>query len=77
MLRRFAEYHNLEGAFSRRATVERAKGIIMERHQVDESAAFEMLRDEARRRSGKLLDLCFAVTASHRLLPGPEATPTQ
>ena len=29
---RFAEYHNLQGAFGRRAITERAKGILMERH---------------------------------------------
>ena len=32
-LRRFAEYHGLEGAFYRRAITERAKGILMERHR--------------------------------------------
>jgi len=31
VLRRFAEYHDLEGAFGRRALTERAKGILMER----------------------------------------------
>ena len=44
MLRRFAEFQDLEGAFGRRAVTERAKGILMERHAVDETAAFEMLR---------------------------------
>ena len=28
VLRRFAEYHDLEGAFGRRALIERAKGIL-------------------------------------------------
>jgi AmiR/NasT family two-component response regulator len=42
----FAEYHGLEGAFGRRAITERAKGILMERHSVDEKLAF---RDAARR----------------------------
>ena len=32
VLRRFAEYRDLEGAFKRRAITERAKGILMERH---------------------------------------------
>jgi hypothetical protein len=32
-LRRFAEYHDLQGAFGRRAQTERAKGILMERYQ--------------------------------------------
>ena len=31
VLRRFTEYHDLEGAFGRRAVTERAKGILMER----------------------------------------------
>ena len=45
VLRRFAEYHDLEGAFGRRALTERAKGILMERHSIDEDAR---LRDAAR-----------------------------
>ena len=36
VLRRFAEFQKLEGAFGRRAVTERAKGILMERHQIDE-----------------------------------------
>jgi AmiR/NasT family two-component response regulator len=48
VLRRFAEYHDLEGAFGRRAQIERAKGILMERHPVNEADAFEMLRDQSR-----------------------------
>src|SRR3954453_17121072 len=43
VLRRFAEYHDLEGAFGRRALTERAKGILMERHSLSETEAFEML----------------------------------
>src|SRR6266540_3940294 len=39
VLRRFAEYHALEGAFGRRALTERAKGILMERHAVDVAEA--------------------------------------
>jgi AmiR/NasT family two-component response regulator len=36
VLRPFAEFQNLEGAFARRALIERAKGILMERHDLDE-----------------------------------------
>src|SRR4030095_15028460 len=43
VLRRFAEYHDLEGAFGRRAVTERAKGILMASHSVHEKAAFAML----------------------------------
>ena len=56
-LRRFAEYHNLQGAFGRRAQTERAKGILMERHQIDEQQAFAMLRDHSRRTGRKLVDV--------------------
>ena len=44
VLRRFAEFQNLEGAFGRRALIERAKGILMERHAIDEETC---LRDAA------------------------------
>jgi AmiR/NasT family two-component response regulator len=69
VLRRFAEYHDLEGAFGRRALTERAKGILMERHSVDEPTAFEMLRDESRSANRKLIDVATAVVDGHRLLP--------
>ena len=69
VLRRFAEYHDLEGAFGRRALTERAKGILMERHSIDEEAAFAMLRDRSRADNRKLIDLAAAVVDGHRLLP--------
>jgi AmiR/NasT family two-component response regulator len=69
VLRRFAEYHDLEGAFGRRAVTERAKGILMERHSVDETTAFEMLRDHARAANRKLVDIAGAVVDGHALLP--------
>jgi response regulator NasT len=69
-LERFAEYHALEGAFGRRAITERAKGILMERHGVDEQQAFHMLRDQARRTNRKIVDVAESVVASHPLLAG-------
>jgi AmiR/NasT family two-component response regulator len=69
VLRRFAEYHDLEGAFGRRATIERAKGILMERHSVDEAGAFGMLRDRSRTANRKLVDIASAVVDGHPLLP--------
>jgi response regulator NasT len=68
-LRRFAEYHNLQGAFGRRAQTERAKGILMERYQVDERQAFAMLRDHARHSGQKLVHIAQAVLDGHLLLP--------
>jgi AmiR/NasT family two-component response regulator len=69
VLRRFAEYRDLEGAFKRRATTERAKGILMERHAIDEERAFEMLRNHARRTHNKLVDTAQSILDGHLLLP--------
>jgi AmiR/NasT family two-component response regulator len=69
VLRRFAEFHDLEGAFGRRATIERAKGILMERHAVDDTAAFDMLRHQSRTVNRKLVDIASAVVDGHALLP--------
>jgi response regulator NasT len=72
VLSRFAEYHGLEGAFARRALTERAKGILMERHSIDERRAFEMLREQARRTNRKIVDVAEAVALSVPLLPSRE-----
>ena len=69
VLRRFAEYHDLEGAFGRRALIERAKGILMERHSINDASAFEMLREHSRTANRKLVDVATAVVDGHRLLP--------
>lgn len=71
-LRRFSELRDLEDAFKRRALVERAKGILMERHGLDEQAAFELLRSQARRSQQRLVTVAEAILTSHRLLR-PEA----
>lgn len=75
VLRRFAEYHDLQGAFGRRALIERAKGILMERHSIDETTAFEMLRERSRTDNRKLIDLATAVVDGHRLLPKQAGPP--
>jgi response regulator NasT len=77
VLRRFAEYQDLQGAFGRRALIERAKGILMERHGIDEVAAFEMLREQSRVDNRKLVDLATAVVDGHRLLPRAPRAPDQ
>ena len=78
VLRRFAEYHDLEGAFGRRATIERAKGILMERHSVSDTGAFDMLRQHSRVTNRKLIDVSSAVVDGHRLLPKQRTSlPTQ
>jgi AmiR/NasT family two-component response regulator len=59
----------LETALERRTLIERAKGIVMERHGLDERAAFEMLRDHARSQSRRVVDVARAVAEGHALLP--------
>jgi response regulator NasT len=59
----------LESALDRRAVIERAKGILMERHGIDERAAFDVLRDHARSQSRRVVDVARAVTEGHALLP--------
>jgi AmiR/NasT family two-component response regulator len=51
----------LEGALERRAVIERAKGMLMERHGVNERAAFELLRGKARSSSRTVVDVARSV----------------
>jgi response regulator NasT len=67
-LQRFTEYHNLQGAFGRRAVIEQAKGILMARHSIDADRAFGMLRDHSQHNGNKLVDVATAVVDSHLLL---------
>ena len=60
----------LESALDRRAVIERAKGILMERHGLDDRAAFELLREHARSSSRRVVDVAQAVLDGHALLPG-------
>ena len=79
-LQRFTEYHNLQGAFGRRALIEQAKGILMARHAIDADRAFAMLRDHSQHNGRKLADVAQAVVDSHLLLlptrtaPPPDAS---
>jgi two-component system, response regulator / RNA-binding antiterminator len=73
-LRRYAEYSSLEGAFARRAVIERAKGIMMARQSIDENKAFELMRSQSQKSGQKLFDIAKAVVDSHLLLVPPERT---
>lgn len=63
------QVEQLESALERRGTIERAKGILMERHSVDERQAFEMMRQEARRSNRRVVEMAQAVAHGHSLLP--------
>lgn len=74
-LRRSADYANLEGAFARRAVIERAKGIIMTSQQLDDRQAFELLRRQSQHNGRKLHEVAQAVIDSHLLLARQEGPP--
>jgi AmiR/NasT family two-component response regulator len=59
----------LEGALQRRGVIERAKGILMERHSVGERQAFELLRDHSRTSGRRVVEVAQAVLDGHALLP--------
>jgi response regulator NasT len=59
----------LQSALDRRAVIERAKGILMERHGLDERAAFDLIRDHARAQRRRVVDVALAVSEGHALLP--------
>jgi response regulator NasT len=67
-MKRFGQAEQLEGALARRAIIERAKGVLMERYGLDERAAFEQLRDQSRKSSTKLVDVSHALLQAHALL---------
>ena len=48
----------------------------MERHAIDESSAFELLRERSRIDNRKLIDLAAAVVDGHRLLPKQPHVPS-
>jgi len=75
-MRRWHEHHELteqvdrlEGALQRRALIERAKGILMERHGIADRAAFDLMREHARGHNRTVIDVAAAVTEGHQLLP--------
>jgi response regulator NasT len=59
----------LESALERRGVIERAKGILMERHGVGEREAFELLRDQARSSGRRVVEIAQGVVDGHALLP--------
>jgi AmiR/NasT family two-component response regulator len=64
-----AQVERLENALERRALIERAKGILMERHSVDDHAAFQRVREHARSTNRTVVDVAAAVAEGHALLP--------
>jgi AmiR/NasT family two-component response regulator len=63
------EVGRLEGALERRATIERAKGMLMERHGIEARAAFDRMRSYARAHNRTVLEVSAAVAEGDDL-PG-------
>jgi response regulator NasT len=61
------QIRELEGGAARRALIERAKGVVMERHGVEERAAYEMLRRRARSSRVTLAHVAEAVLDARAL----------
>jgi response regulator NasT len=59
----------LESALERRGVIERAKGILMERHSISDREAFELLRDHARSSGRQVVQVARSVVEGHALLP--------
>jgi len=64
-----AKVDQLEGALDRRALIERAKGMLMERHGIDHVAAFERLRTHARAGRRRVVDVAREVADGVLELP--------
>jgi response regulator NasT len=76
-LRRFSHAVQLEAAIGRRALIERAKGVLMERYSTDERAAFEMIREQSRNSGQKVVVVSEALLHSHPLLRDPARPPVE
>jgi len=74
-LLRFSEFDSLQGAFWRRAVIEQAKGILMERHRIDQDRAFDMIRLHSQHTGRKVIDVAEAIVESYLLLPLPPQPP--
>jgi AmiR/NasT family two-component response regulator len=55
--------------------IEQAKGILMERHKIDEDQAFEMIRSQSQLTGRKVIDVAEAIVESYLLLPSPPPQP--
>ena len=56
-VQRYHQFSDLLGAFRRRARIERAKGVLMERDGLGEQEAFDRMRSEARDSRRPLMDI--------------------
>lgn len=70
---RHLDHTRLLQAFVRRAAIEQAKGILMNRNGISSDRAFTLLRRQSQRTNHKIIDIAQAVVNSHALLLSPPA----
>jgi AmiR/NasT family two-component response regulator len=64
----------LQTALDRRTMIERAKGILMERHAIDDRRAFALMRAHARSQRVTVIEVAVTVAEEGALLPAePDA----
>jgi AmiR/NasT family two-component response regulator len=68
-LKQAQELARLRALTARVAPVERAKGILMERHKISEREAHEQLRNHARKLNMRLTAVAEAIESSYVLVP--------
>jgi len=72
VLRRFDDISGLRQAFNRRMVVERAKGLLMERHGIDERDAFNRLRSQARSERARVVVIADRILREHDQVLQPQ-----
>ncbi len=60
---------DLDGILARRTAIEQAKGILMERHGIDDVQAFMRIRDHARAEQIRVVDIAQSIISARDLLP--------
>jgi len=65
----------LQERMGSRAALERAKGVLMERHDIAEPEAYELLRRRAREERRSITEIANAVLSARRLLPRRPGAP--
>ncbi|WP_033075103.1 ANTAR domain-containing response regulator [Sphingopyxis sp. MWB1] len=74
-IRRFQAFSRLQreleeakSALADRAAIDRAKAIVMKRRQIDEPAAYALLRGQAMRTNRRIADIAEAIITSEELM---------
>ncbi|HEV7290502.1 MAG: ANTAR domain-containing protein [Sphingomonadales bacterium] len=62
------ELNEAKSALAERATVDRAKAILMKRREIDEPAAYALLRGQAMRTNRRIVEIAEAIVTAEALM---------